>query len=91
MLDIIDCVYGFKVRPFGISTGQNLLNIVAKTEFQDIFLTTMVQPIFEQMKKFKLYLEVMLQRNIMLQMELGGTLQLEDHLITTAILKVCFL
>ena len=44
--------------------------------------------IYEQMKKFKLSLEVTLKRNIMLQMELGETLDLEDRLIIMVPRKV---
>ena len=54
-------------------------DIAAKTGFQDNFSATMILLIYEQMKKFKLSLEVTLQRNIMLQMKLGGTLHLEDR------------
>ena len=50
-----------------------------KIEFQDIFSATMMLLIYEQMKRYKIFLEVTLQRNIMLQMELGGTLHLEDR------------
>ena len=52
---------------------------VVKTEFQDMFSAIMMLLIYEQMKGSKLFLEVTLQRNIMLQMELGGTLHLEDR------------
>ena len=50
-----------------------------KTEFKDMFSAIMMLLIYEQMKRYKLFLEMTLQRNIMLQMELGGNLHLEDR------------
>ena len=44
-----------------------------------MFSVIMMLLTYEQMKRYKLFLEVTLQRNIMLQMELGGTLHLEDR------------
>ena len=49
-----------------------------KTAFQDMFSVIMMLLIYEQMKRYKLFSEVTLQRNIMPQMELDGTLHLED-------------
>ena len=54
-------------------------DIVVKTEFQYMFSAIMMLLKYKQMKRFKLSFEVTLQRNIMLQMELGGTLHLEDR------------
>ena len=43
-----------------------------------MFSVIMMLLIYEQMKRYKLFSEVTLQRNNMPQMVLGGTLRLED-------------
>ena len=56
-----------------------------------MFSVIMMLLIYEQMKRYKLFLEVTLQGNIMLQMELGGILHIEDLPSTMELQKVWLL